>query len=68
MQASFVGNAAFLVTPFSEDVLKNYNINNERIQIANYQIDLAMRKLKGSLYESHKSVKVTVEEKKADSA
>ncbi|MCD6040392.1 MAG: hypothetical protein K0S27_1792, partial [Gammaproteobacteria bacterium] len=29
--------------------LKNYNVNNERIQIANYQMDLALRKLKGSL-------------------
>jgi transposase InsO family protein len=36
-------------TPFSDEVLGNYNLNNERIQIANYQIDLAMRKLKGSL-------------------
>jgi hypothetical protein len=36
-------------TPISEEVLINYNINNERIQIANYQIDLVMRKLKGSL-------------------
>jgi transposase InsO family protein len=36
-------------TPFSEDILKNYNVNNERIQIANYQMDLALRKLKGSL-------------------
>lgn len=36
-------------TPLSEEILKNYNINNERIQIANYQIDLAMRKLKGCL-------------------
>jgi hypothetical protein len=36
-------------TPFSEDVGKAYNPKNERIQIANYQIDLAMRKLKGSL-------------------
>ncbi|MFN7097860.1 MAG: IS481 family transposase [Gammaproteobacteria bacterium] len=33
-------------TPFSDEVLKKYNVNNERIQIANYQIDLAMRKLK----------------------
>lgn len=36
-------------TPLGEDVWKNYNLNNERIQIANYQIDLAMRRLKGSL-------------------
>ncbi len=36
-------------TPLSEDIYKNYNINNERLQIANYQDDLAIRKLKGSL-------------------
>ena len=36
-------------TPLSEEVWKNYHVKNERIQIANYQIDLAMRKLKGSL-------------------
>ncbi len=36
-------------TPLSEDVCKNYNLDNERIQIANYQVDLTMRKLKGSL-------------------
>ena len=36
-------------TPLSEDILENYNVNNERIQIANYQTDLAVRKLKGSL-------------------
>lgn len=36
-------------TPFNDEVIKNYNVNNERIQIANYQVDLAMRKLKGSL-------------------
>jgi transposase InsO family protein len=33
----------------TEAVLKNYDIKNERIQIANYQHDLAIRKLKGSL-------------------
>ena len=36
-------------TLLSEEVWKHYNVNNERIQIANYQIDLTMRKLKGSL-------------------
>jgi hypothetical protein len=36
-------------TLFSEEVLKNYSVNNERIQIANYQMDLAVRKLKGCL-------------------
>lgn len=36
-------------TPLSEEVFKNYNINNERIQIANYYEDSIMRKLKGSL-------------------
>lgn len=36
-------------TPFSDEVLRNYKIKNERIQIANYQMDLAIRKLKPSL-------------------
>lgn len=36
-------------TPLSHETLKNYNVDNERIQIANYQMDLAMRKLKRSL-------------------
>lgn len=36
-------------TPLSDEVFKSYNLNNERIQIANYQTDLVMRKLKGSL-------------------
>ena len=36
-------------TPLSEEVLKDYNANNERIQIANYHEDLSIRKLKGSL-------------------
>lgn len=36
-------------TPLGEEILINYNVNNERIQFANYQMDLAMRKLKGSL-------------------
>ena len=36
-------------TPLWGAVVKNYNIKNERIQIANYQADLAMRKLKRSL-------------------
>ena len=33
-------------TPLSEQVFKNYDLKNERIQIANYQKDLAIRKLK----------------------
>ncbi len=33
-------------TPLSDDVIKSYNVDNERIQIANYQMDLAIRKLK----------------------
>lgn len=36
-------------TPLSEEIWRRYNVNNERIQIADYQIDLTMRKLKGSL-------------------
>ncbi len=36
-------------TPLSEEVSKHYNVNNERIQISNYQTDLTMRKLKGCL-------------------
>lgn len=36
-------------TPLTEEVSENYNVNNERIQIANYQADLAVRRLKGSL-------------------
>jgi transposase InsO family protein len=37
------------MTPLSNVVIENYNVRNERIQIANYQLDLAIRKLKGSL-------------------
>ena len=40
---------AAIKTPLSEEILKNYNLNTERIQIANYQLDLTMRKLKGCL-------------------
>lgn len=36
-------------TLLSEDVQSRYQIKNERIQIANYQADLAIRKLKGCL-------------------
>ncbi len=36
-------------TPLSDEVLENYNVENERIQIANYQMDLAIRKLKRCL-------------------
>ena len=36
-------------TPLTEAVYANYELKNERIQIANYQMDLAIIKLKGSL-------------------
>lgn len=36
-------------TPFSDEVFNNYNLKNERIQIANYQMDLAIKKLKPCL-------------------
>lgn len=36
-------------TPLSEEVYDQYQEENERIQIANYQADLAIRKLKGCL-------------------
>lgn len=36
-------------TPLSDEILGKYEIKNERIQIANYQSDLAIRKLKGCL-------------------
>jgi hypothetical protein len=36
-------------TPLSGEILGKYEIKNERIQIANYQSDLAIRRLKGSL-------------------
>lgn len=36
-------------TPLTDVIHKNYELKNERIQIANYQMDLAIRKLKGSL-------------------
>ena len=36
-------------TPFSDEVIANYELDNERIQIANYQQDLVIRKLKGCL-------------------
>ena len=36
-------------TPLSDEILSKYEIKNERIQIANYQADLAIRRLKGSL-------------------
>lgn len=35
--------------PLCHEVLENYEIKNERVQIANYQMDLAVRKLKGCL-------------------
>jgi len=33
--------------PLCHEVLENYKIKKERLQIANYQMDLAVRKLKG---------------------
>jgi hypothetical protein len=36
-------------TPLSETILENYDVKNQRLQIANYQIDLAVRKLKKCL-------------------
>ena len=36
-------------TPLTDEILGKYEIKNERIQIANYQSDLAIRKLKGCL-------------------
>lgn len=36
-------------TPLSRVVSDNYQIDNERIQLANYHTDLIMKKLKGSL-------------------
>ena len=36
-------------TPFSDEVQKQYNPSNERIQHANYKMDLEIAKLKRSL-------------------
>ena len=36
-------------TPFSDEVLENYEIKNERIQDANYKLDLEIARLKRSL-------------------
>ena len=36
-------------TPFWDEVVSGYKINNERIQEPNYLLDLSLRKLKGSL-------------------
>jgi hypothetical protein len=36
-------------TPLSDDILGKYEIKNERIQVANYQSDLAIKRLKGCL-------------------
>jgi len=36
-------------TPLSNEILNKYEIKNERIQIANYQSDLAIRRLKRCL-------------------
>ena len=37
-------------TPFSDEVQKQYNPSNERIQHANYKMDLEIAKLKRSLW------------------
>ncbi len=36
-------------TPFWDEIVASYDSKKERIQVANYQHDLAIRKLKGSL-------------------
>jgi hypothetical protein len=36
-------------TPYSDEVLKNYRRASERIQDANYKVDLELSKLKRSL-------------------
>ena len=36
-------------TPIWDQVLEDYNLDNERIQVSNYQQDLALRKLKRCL-------------------
>ncbi len=36
-------------TPFTEDVLNNYDVTKERIQDPNYRMDLLLRRLKGSV-------------------
>jgi hypothetical protein len=36
-------------TPYSDEVIRNYRPSSERIQDANYKVDLALRKLKRSL-------------------
>jgi hypothetical protein len=33
-------------SPYSDEVLRNYNASAERLQEANYKVDLALRKLK----------------------
>ena len=33
-------------TPIWDQVLEDYSLDNERIQVSNYQQDLALRKLK----------------------
>lgn len=40
-------------TPFSDEVQKQYNPSNERIQHANYKMDLEIAKLKRSLWITH---------------
>jgi hypothetical protein len=36
-------------TPYSDEVIRNYRPSSERIQDANYKVDLALRKVKRSL-------------------
>ena len=42
-------------TPFSDEVQKQYNPSNERIQHANYKMDLEIAKLKWSLWITHRN-------------
>ena len=42
-------------TPFSDEVQKQYNPSNERIQHANYKMDLEIAKLKRSLWITQKN-------------
>ena len=42
-------------SPFSDEVQKQYNSSNERIQHANYKMDLEIAKLKRSMNHKNKS-------------
>lgn len=37
------------LTPFSDEIAKDYNLSSERIQESNYRLDLKLRKLKPCL-------------------